>query len=336
MGPQTSVATWWTYQSGFLRGAFLVSLAYRFGIAVALCYGLACAVLWGAQRYLVFEPDRTLHAMPSDYSFPVRDVAVPGEPGQTLDGWWIPAARPDSKVVLYLHGNDGNLSTSMDGIVALRELGYSVFMIDYRGYGASGGGFPSERGVYRDAQAAWDYLVQVRSVNPREIVIYGHSLGGAIAIELALHHPEAAGLVVESSFTSILDMARLEARYGVLPVGLFLNQRFDSIAKVGRLALPVLYIHGTADEIVPFEMGKALYTATPTARGFVAVPAGRHEDNAVIGGAELRSAIGRFVGGVTRTNRDVSSSSSIRPPKSAQSNLKQPGNVGLHTIVAAK
>jgi pimeloyl-ACP methyl ester carboxylesterase len=199
--------------------------------------------------------------------------------------------------VLYLHGNDGNVSTSMDGIAPLRELCYSVFMIDYRGYGVSGGGFPSEAGVYQDAQSAWDYLVHERGRNPANLFIYGHSLGGAIAIELALRHPEAAGLVVESSFTSIYDMSMLEAHYALLPVNLLLNQRFDSIAKVGQLRLPVLYIHGTADEIVPFEMWKSLYRATRTARGFIAVPAGKHEDNAAVWGAGLRSAISRFVEG---------------------------------------
>lgn len=292
-------------QRGFLNGASLLSFARRFALAVAAGYGLTCAALYFSQRHLVFEPDAILRAQPADYPFAVRDVVVSGEPGQTLHGWWIPAARPSAKVVLYLHGNDGNVSTNMHGIAPLRDLGYSVFMIDYRGYGASGGGFPSERGVYEDAQAAWDYLVRERRVNPADLVIYGHSLGGAIAIELALHHPEAAGLVVESSFTSISDMAQLEARYSVVPVGLFLNQRFDSIAKVGRLALPVLYIHGTADEIVPFEMGKALYAATPAARGFVAVRAGRHEDNAARGGPELRSAIDRFVEDATRARRTI-------------------------------
>jgi pimeloyl-ACP methyl ester carboxylesterase len=266
-------------------------------VALALICGATCLGVYGAQRYLVFEPDRTLHAASADYPFPVHDVgiAIPGKPGQTLHGWWIPAANPRAKVVLYLHGNDGNVSTSMDGIAPLRELGNSVFMIDYRGYGASGGGFPSEAGVYQDAQSAWDYLVHERGMNPANLFIYGHSLGGAIATELALRHPEAAGLVVESSFTSIYDMAMLEARYALLPVNLFLNQRFDSIAKVGQLRLPVLYIHGTADETVPFEMGQALYRATPAARGFVAVPSGKHRTNAAVGGAGLRSAIGRFV-----------------------------------------
>jgi len=260
----------------------------------------AGAVLWAAQTHLIFEPMRNLVVAPAELSFPVADVTIPVR-GETLHAWWMPGSRADGKLILYFHGNDGNVSTSVDGIAPLRELGYSVFMIDYRGYGASGGGFPSEAGVYQDAQSAWDYLVHDRGMNPANLFIYGHSLGGAIAIELALRHPEAAGLVVESSFTSIYDMARLEARYALLPVNLFLNQRFDSIAKVAHLRLPVLYIHGTADEIVPFKMGKALYDATPFARGFVAVPAGRHEDNAAAGGTALRFAIGRFVEGAVQS-----------------------------------
>lgn len=280
----------------------LLLLARRFAIVSALIYGATCLGVYAVQRHFVFNPDRTLHATPADYSFPVRDVSIV-VPERTLHGWWIPAVSPRAKVVLYLHGSSGNVSTSMDGIAPLRELGYSVLMIDYRGYGASGGGFPSEAGVYQDAQSAWDYLVHVLGMNPANLVIYGHSLGGAIAIELALRHPEAAGLVVESSFTSIYDMAMLGARYALFPVNLFLNQRFDSIAKVGQLRLPVLYIHGTADEIVPFGMGKALYDATPLAHGLVAVPAGTHTDNAAVGGAGLRSAIGRFVEGANKSAR---------------------------------
>lgn len=276
---------------------YVLPAVCRFAVAVVLGYSIACFGLYGAQRHLVFEPDRILHAAPADYSFPVQDVviAASGGPERTLHGWWVPAANSHGKIVLYLHGNDGNVSTSMNGIVTLRELGYSVFMLDYRGYGASSGGFPSEAGVYEDAQSAWEYLVRERGVNPANLVIYGHSLGGAIAIELAVHHPEAAGLIVESSFTSIYDMAMREPRYAMIPVGLFLNQRFDSLAKVSRLTLPVLYIHGTADETVPLEMGEELYKATPSAWGFIKVHAGGHENNAVVGGTELRVGLGRFI-----------------------------------------
>lgn len=284
-------------------GTRLLPLARGFAIGFALMYGAACLGLYSAQRHLVFEPDRSLHVTPAEFPFSVLDVsiAVPGEPAWALHGWWIPSANSHAKVVLYLHGNDGNISTSMDGVTPLQKLGYSVFMIDYRDYGASGGSFPSETGVYQDAQFAWNYLVDGRGIDPANLFIYGHSLGGAIAIELALHHPEAAGLVVESGFTSIHDIANLKAGYALFPVNLFLNQRFDSIAKVAELRLPVLYIHGTADEIVPFEMGRALYNATPCARGFVAVPSGKHETNAKVGGAALRSAISRFVAGAAQS-----------------------------------
>ena len=275
----------------------MLPLARRAALVFALLYCAICLWAYGMQRFLVFDPDHTLHAVPGEYPFPVRDVGleVPGKPVQTLHGWWIPAVNLHARVVLYLHGNDGNVSTNMRVIEPLRELGYSVFMIDYRSYGESGGGFPSEAGVYQDAQSAWDYLVHEQGIDPTNLFIYGHSLGGAIGIELALRHPEAAGLVVESSFTSIYDMAQREARYALLPVSLFLNQRFNSIAKVGHLRLPVLYIHGTGDKFVPFEMGKTLYKATPYASGFVAVPGGGHENNAEVGGAELRSEISRFV-----------------------------------------
>jgi uncharacterized protein len=294
---------------------FPLSRVCRIATAVVLVYGVGCVGLYGAQRYLVFKPDTTLRTAPADYPFPVREIALAGEPRQTLHGWWVAAPGPGAKVVLYLHGNDGNVSTNMDGIAPLRELGYSVFLIDYRGYGASDGGFPSEQGVYRDAQSAWDYLVRERGVKPVNLVIYGHSLGGAIAIELALHHPEASALVVESSFTSMRDMAGLDARFTAVPVGPFLNQRFDSMDKVGRLRLPVLYIHGTADEVVPFDMGRALYEATPAALGLIAIRGGRHENNAVVGGAELRSAIGRFVENVDRGPRLGSDRLGKNPPE---------------------
>ena len=275
----------------------LLQLARRCGIAFVLIYGALCLAAYSVQRHMVFEPDPTLHAVPGAYSFTVRDVGVvdPSEPGRTLHGWWVTAADPRARVMLYLHGNDGNVSTNVEGIASLRTLGYSVFMLDYRGYGASSGGFPSEAGVYQDAQSAWDYLVHKRGIAPANLFIYGHSLGGAIAIELALHHPEAAGLMVEGSFTSIRDMAMRERRYALLPVNLMLNQRFYSISKVGQHRLPVLYIHGTADEIVPFEMGERLCNATPFARGLVAVSGANHENTAAVGGARLLSEISRFV-----------------------------------------
>ncbi|HXL76969.1 MAG TPA: alpha/beta fold hydrolase [Burkholderiales bacterium] len=268
-----------------------------------LGYGVIGLVLWGCQScvsYFIFEPDRTLYAQPADFSFNVRDVGLPvrlsGDAGQSLHGWWVAAAAWDAKAVLYLHGNDGNVSTRMGDIAALRELGYAVFMPDYRGYGESEGSFPSEKTVYEDAEAAWIYLVDQRGIRPAKLYIYGHSLGGAIGIELAVHHPEAAGLIVESSFTSLRDMAKLRKQYALLPMQL-LSQRFDSIQKVSRLRLPVLYIHGTADEIVPYAMGEQLFKASGGRKRFIAIGGGLHNNNAAVGGPLFRAAIRDFVEG---------------------------------------
>jgi alpha-beta hydrolase superfamily lysophospholipase len=276
-------------------------LPFTFAASVLLGYGVIGMLLWGCQgcvSYFIFEPDRVLYAKPADFSFDVLDVGLPvrlsGYAGQSLHGWWVASATRDAKVVLYLHGNDGNVSTSMGEIATLRELGYAVFILDYRGYGESEGSFPSEKTVYEDAEAAWNYLVGQRGTPPAHLYIYGHSLGGAIGIELALHHPEAAGLIVESSFTSIQDMAKLRRRYALLPMRL-LNQRFDSIGKVGRLELPVLYIHGTADEVVPYAMGEQLFKASGGRKRLVAVGGGLHDNNAAVGGAMFRAAIRDFI-----------------------------------------
>ena len=262
-------------------------------------YLATCVALWGCQNRLIFEPQATERAA-ADFTFAIDEVTIPMRAGR-IHGWWIPAAKREAKVVLYLHGNGETVSSSVREIAPLRELGYSVLLIDYRGFGRSEGAFPSEASVYEDAEAAWSYLVRSRGVAPDNLYIYGHSLGGAVAIELARRHPEAAGLVVESSFTSIYDMARLEKRYAMLPLDLFLNQRFDSLRKVGSLKLAVLYLHGTADEIVPFAMGRRLFAASGGSASFVAIPGGGHEHDAAAGAATIRSALRAFVEGATLT-----------------------------------
>ncbi|MEG3842409.1 alpha/beta fold hydrolase, partial [Microcoleus sp. herbarium14] len=191
------------------------------------------------------------------------------------------------RVVLYLHGNGSNVGANVEHANRFHRLGLSIFMIDYRGYGKSQGDFPSESQVYEDAQLAWDYLVKQRGIHPSQIYIYGHSLGGAIAIDLAVRHPEAAGLIVESSFTSVRAMVDFQKPlFSMFPIDVLLTQRFDSLSKVDRLQIPVLFIHGSADSIVPTKMSKKLFDAAPEPKQLYIVPNAGHNNSAAIGGAE--------------------------------------------------
>ncbi len=199
-------------------------------------------------------------------------------------------------VVLYLHGNGLNVGANVEHANRFHRLGLSVFLIDYRGYGKSQGEFPTESQVYEDAQLAWGYLVKQRGLNPKQIYIYGHSLGGAIAIDLAVRHPEAAGLIVEGSFTSARAMVDFQSGvYRMFPIDLLLTQKFDSLAKVDRLQMPLLFIHGTADTVVPVEMSKKLFDAAPEPKELYIVPNAGHNNLAELAGAEYLQRISQFV-----------------------------------------
>ena len=258
-------------------------------LAAVSAYVATGAALWAAQRHFIFEARHDLVVKPAELSFPVADITIPVR-GETLHAWWMPGWRANGKLILYFHGNDSNVSTSVGETALLRELGFPVLVVDYRGFGASDGRSPTEASVYEDAEAALAHLVSWE-IDPRDIYVYGHSLGAAIAIDLAVRHPELGGLVVESGFTSIYDMARREPQYRIFPVGLLLNQRFDSISKVSRLELPVLYIHGTADPVVPYQMGEALYQHSSGHKRLVTVRGGGHDDNAAVAPALVRAAI---------------------------------------------
>ncbi|TAG89911.1 MAG: alpha/beta fold hydrolase [Oscillatoriales cyanobacterium] len=199
-------------------------------------------------------------------------------------------------VVLHLHGNGLNVGANVEHANRFHRLGLSVFLIDYRGYGKSQGEFPTESQVYEDAELAWNYLVKQRGINPNQIYIYGHSLGGAIAIDLAIRHPEAAGLIVQGSFTSARAMVDFQSSlYRIFPIDLLLTQRFDSIAKVDRLQMPVLFIHGTADTVVPFEMSKKLFDSAPEPKQLYIVPDAGHNNVAELAGNQYLERVSQFV-----------------------------------------
>ncbi len=302
-----------------------------FGMVLAIGYSAGCLFLFAAQGKFIFFPARAIATTPKDFQLKYQDVWLPipakTVTAESIHGWWIPASdtppspgrarghRPYNRgeaknsvpvpplnkgglggVVLYLHGNGSNVGANVEHANRFHRLGLSVFLIDYRGYGNSQGDFPSESQVYEDAQLAWDYLVKQRGIHPSQIYIYGHSLGGAVAIDLAVRHPEAAGLIVEGSFTSVRAMVDFQKPlFSMFPIDVLLTQRFDSISKVDRLQMPVLFIHGTADSVVPTQMSKKLFDAAPEPKQLYIVPDGGHNNSAQIGGAQYLLRVRQFL-----------------------------------------
>lgn len=257
----------------------------------ALAYAAVCAYLWTQQRALIFLPQAAVFRTPADVGVQFRELSIPVADRSVINAWWLPvdSDRPPAATLLYLRGNDGNLGLEVDRLYALRRHGLPILAIDYRGYGRSSGPAPSESQVYEDATAAWDHLVRVQRVDPARIVLYGHSLGGAVAVELALRRGPACGIVLEATFTSMADMARLA--YPMIPVDWLLHERFDTLLKIGRLDLPIVFVHGTADEEVPPAMTELLYHAARADKQLVMVAGGGHEDALPAGGQMLSRAM---------------------------------------------
>jgi pimeloyl-ACP methyl ester carboxylesterase len=256
------------------RAVMLASLA----VATATAGG--CAYLDVKQREWIFRAQRDVHSTPADHGLPHEDlwlaVAGAGPDAERVHGWWIPAADKGAPALLYLHGSRWSLSNNLFRIARLRGMGFSVLAIDYRGFGRSDGELPSEAQVYADAQAAWEHLRR-REPDPARRFVYGHSLGGAVAIDLATRNDDVAGLIVESTFTSMRDMAAAMG-YGALPIGAVLTQHFDSIEKIGKLAAPILIVHGTSDRFVPAAMSERLYAAAPDPKRLLLVESAGHSN----------------------------------------------------------
>ncbi len=214
--------------------------------------------------------------------------------GDQLAGWWVRSKDPQARTLLYLHGNAGNVAANAEHVVRLYGTGLNVFIFDYRGYGDSTGGPPREKFVYEDAERAWRYLVGERKIPPGDIAIYGHSLGGAIAIDLASKHPEAGALVTESTFTSVARACEGHF-YSYLPIRLILTERFDSISKIMSIHLPKLILHGQADAMMPPRMAQQLYDAAPDPKQLALIAGGGHENSAVVNGTDYFAALNGFL-----------------------------------------
>ncbi|MBI4389612.1 MAG: alpha/beta hydrolase [Nitrospinae bacterium] len=260
-------------------------------VAVLALAAYTALVVLGEKK-IVFHPYKYPEGFwdPGSYGLRVEDVYFPSEDGVQLHGWYV--ARPDAAAtLLWFHGNAGNLSHRLDNLLELRRLKINVFIFDYRGYGRSEGE-PDEEGLYRDSRAAYRVLTGTKNIAPGAIFLFGRSLGGACAIEVALRHP-AAGLILESAFTSAGDMAK--KMFPLLPIARLMRSRFDSLSKISRVRIPALFLHGDRDDLVPYELGRKLYDAANEPKEFYDIRGAGHNDTYVAGGEAYFETLDRFI-----------------------------------------
>jgi uncharacterized protein len=246
--------------------------AKRLIVITIVTYLGVCLLISALQAKLIYFPSRGYDSTPRGVGLDYESVTLTAADGVRLAAWFV--HRSDAKgYIVFCHGNAGNIADRLASLKMLHQIGYATLIIDYRGYGESEGK-PSEEGLYMDAEAAWRYLVDDRGIAADRVVLFGRSLGGAVAIELAKRHKPGA-LVVESTFTSLVDVAR--HHYRLLPVNLLLRHRYESITKVPNITCPKLFLHGSEDDLIPIELGKRLFEAAAEPKEFVATPGGHNE-----------------------------------------------------------
>ena len=262
----------------------------------ALLAGGGCAAIDAKQREMIFQPsDRTWPRSDQQgmqevwITHPHRVEGGSADSGEArLHALWLDGLRADAPVLLYLHGARWNISGSTARMRRMQSLGFAVLAVDYQGFGQSSKGLPSEASARADVQAAWDWLARHYPDRPR--FIFGHSLGGAIAVDLATRVPDVRGLIVEGTFTRIADVART-FKWGWLPFQPFITQPFDSVDKLPQLKAPLLVVHGSADQLIPSSLGQRLYEAAPTPKLWVLVDGATHHNAGALGLAQYRAAL---------------------------------------------
>ncbi len=267
--------------------------------AFTLALLAGCAALDERQRGWIFQPSDRSWGGSAALAKDMTDVWVDFQSRSTgrdvkLHGLWLPAETPrpaDAPVLLFLHGARWNVEGSSPRIRRMQELGFSVLAIDYRGFGKSTNELPSETMAYEDARAAWDWLAAKYPQRPR--YIFGHSLGGAIAIELATQVTDESGTIVEGTFTSIPDVAS-SMKWGWLPLGPLITQRFESAGKVSQIGSPLLVVHGADDNLIKPELGRKLFEAAQQPKAFVLVEGGSHHNTNAVGQAQYRVALAQL------------------------------------------
>jgi len=275
-------------------GRALVRAAIRLIAIVAATLILVSALLLLFERRLIYFPTRDPEFSWQPPGLKVEECAFRTQDGLQLYGWWHPGRGDDDParrpVLLWCHGNAGNISHRAENLSLLADHGIAVMIFDYRGYGKSEG-TPSEDGLYLDASAAYEYLIDARRIEPARIICFGRSLGAAVALHLALEK-KCAGLILESPFASMRAMAR--HRLPFPPAWLFMRSRFDNLDLIRRVTVPVFVVHGDRDELVPFEQGREVFDAAPEPKQFYVIHGAGHNDTYVVGGADYFRAVRAF------------------------------------------
>lgn len=256
---------------------------------IALIYAGFCLVVWLMQARLVWFPGPPPSRTPGDAGMAYEQVTLRTRDGVELSAWWLPTDEPIGAVIV-CHGNAGSIENRIPLALALQRAGLSVLLFDYRGYGNSGGSI-SEEGSYLDAEAAWEHVVEVRGVEPSRLVVFGESLGGGVAVELATRR-EIAALILDSTFTSVPALGARVYRY--LPIRLLARIHYDSLAKIGSLDCPLLSLHSPQDELVPIELGRELFEAANEPKQFIETSGG-HNDGGLLHSPAAQAGLAAFV-----------------------------------------
>jgi fermentation-respiration switch protein FrsA (DUF1100 family) len=269
-------------------------------LGLVLAYGAIVGLAFAFQDQLLFQPSSRLLATPEDAGMDYETVHLNTDDGETLHGWWIPAAdvsretgpgeNAATRTLLFFHGNAGNISGRLESVQQFHRLGLNVLIVDYRGYGQSTGS-PSEAGLYKDAATCWAHLTDERGIAPQKIVVFGRSMGGGPATWLAARHT-AGAVILESVFTNVPDVGA--HHYSFLPVRALATNQFDNESRVPEIEAPTLHIHSRGDRVVPFELGRRVYEAAAAPKQFLAIEGG-HNDGFLVSSESYLRRIDRFL-----------------------------------------
>ncbi len=265
-----------------------ISWTYIALLAITI-FGLSVLFYSQIENFFIFYPESEFETLPTDWGLSYEDVFFLSDGEIQIHGWYFPL-KPDTPVILFCHGNAGNISHRLENVKLLVDQGLSVLIFDYRGYGKSEGK-PTESGLYADGLAAYSFLVGHKHIRPSDIIPFGRSLGSSVAIEIALKR-KVRSLIIESAFTSTKDMAK--TLFLFRPFSFLMPVHYDNLKKIAAIRVPKLVIHGKRDEIVPFHMGERLYQAAPKPKRFFPVKGGGHNDTYLIGGRKYFETISAF------------------------------------------